>query len=52
MGKIIFRTETVKRLRNGNLVKVTRFFDWRGRQVEWRVKILHRARQQKKEATA
>lgn len=44
MDNYIFKTETVKRLRNGNLVRVTRFFDFKGQQVEWRVRLLHRAR--------
>ena len=43
MGNYVFKTETVKRLQNGNLVKVTRFFDRKGQQVEWRVRLLHRA---------
>lgn len=47
MGKLVkfsFKTVEAKRLRNGNLVEITRFFGKNGNQVEWRVRILHKAR--------
>ena len=52
MGKRFFlKTVETKRLRNGNLVEVTKFFGKNGEQVEWRVRLLHRARpHHKKEA--
>ena len=44
MGRKFFlKTVETKRLRNGNLVEVTKFFGKNGEQVEWRVKLLHRA---------
>ena len=50
MGKYHFKTVEAKRLRNGNLVEITRFFGKNGNQVEWRVRILHKARKNRKEA--
>ena len=54
MGKKFFlKTVETKRLRNGNLVEVTKFFGKNGEQVECRVRLLPRAcsHHNKKEAT-
>ena len=50
MGKYHFKTVETKRLRNGNLVEITRYFGKNGSLVEWRVRLLHKARKNSRKA--
>ena len=52
MGKYHFKIVETKRLRNGNLVEITRYFGKNGNQIEWRVRILHKAQKNRKKEEA
>ena len=52
MGKYFFKTVEAKRLRNGNLVEITRFFNKKGEQVEWKVRLLHKVQKNRKKEEA